>query len=251
MRTGKAESTNHRQIGRETVVQREGLEDLTLVVVKARLASQGLQREGKKEEGCMASVRRRTATRRSRTARVGAETAGAVLLKRAYEQPEAADGYRVLVDRLWPRGVRKDALAIDAWMKEIGPSDELRRSFGHDAARWEEFAARYREELRRQPASGLVDELVAQAKRGTLTLVYGAKDELHNQAVVLRERIEQRLHRARPRAPAAHVAAEAAPRARDRALAAPHPTSSRGRALGATKARASPARRTGPRVRSH
>ncbi|WP_437991090.1 DUF488 domain-containing protein [Sorangium sp. So ce145] len=174
-----------------------------------------------------------------------------MLLKRAYEQPEAADGYRVLVDRLWPRGVRKDALAIDAWMKEIGPSDELRRSFGHDPARWEEFAARYREELRRQPASGLVDELVAQAKRGTLTLVYGAKDELHNQAVVLRERIEQRLRRARPRAPAARVPAEAAPRARDRALAASHPTSSRGRALGATKARVSPARRTGPRVRSH
>lgn len=199
----------------------------------------------------MANVRRRTATGRARTARVGAETADAVLLKRAYEQPEAADGYRVLVDRLWPRGVRKDTLAIDAWMKEVGPSDELRRSFGHDAARWEEFAARYREELRRQPASGLVDELVAQAKRGTLTLVYGAKDELHNQAVVLRERIEQRLRRARIRAPAAHVPAEAAPRARDRALAAQHPTSSRRRALGATKARTSPVRRTGPRVRSH
>jgi uncharacterized protein YeaO (DUF488 family) len=136
----------------------------------------------------------------------------------------------VLVDRLWPRGLRKDALAIDAWMKEIAPSDELRRSFGHDVARWEEFVARYREELRRQPASGLVDELVALAKRGTLTLVYGAKDELHNQAVVLRELIEQSVRKARAHAPAAHVAAEAAPQTRGRALAAPRPTSSRGRA---------------------
>jgi uncharacterized protein YeaO (DUF488 family) len=122
--------------------------------------------------------------------------AGAVGIKRAYEAPEAADGYRVLVDRLWPRGVRKDALAVDAWLKEIGPSDELRRWFGHDPARWEEFAARYRDELRREPAAGLVADVVARAKRGPVTLVYGAKDELHNQAVVLRDVIDQKLRRA-------------------------------------------------------
>nr|WP_240807454.1 DUF488 family protein [Polyangium spumosum] len=122
-------------------------------------------------------------------------------MKRAYEAPEAADGHRVLVDRLWPRGVRKDALTIDAWMKEIGPSDELRRWFGHDDARWEEFAARYREELRRGPAAEHLNELVALAKRGTVTLVFGAKDERHNQAVVLRDVIERRLRRAQKSAP--------------------------------------------------
>jgi uncharacterized protein YeaO (DUF488 family) len=124
---------------------------------------------------------------------------GTVRIKRAYEEPEAADGYRVLVDRLWPRGVRKDELVIDAWMKEIGPSDELRRWFGHDPARWDEFVASYRDELRLEPAAGFVDDIVEQAKRGPVTLVYGAKDELHNQAVVLRDVIKQRLQQ--PHAP--------------------------------------------------
>ena len=131
------------------------------------------------------------------------EAAPTVRLKRAYEEPERADGYRVLVDRLWPRGVRKGALAVDAWLKEIAPSDELRRWFGHDAARWEEFARRYRDELGRQPAAGLVAELAARSKRDTVTLVYGAKDEVHNQAVVLREVLERRLRGRRARAPAA------------------------------------------------
>lgn len=129
----------------------------------------------------------------TRQARGGGDTICAVRLKRAYEEPEAADGYRVLVDRLWPRGVRKDALVIDAWMKEIAPSAELRRWFGHDEARWEEFAVRYRAELRQQPAARLVDELVERAKRGTVTLVFGAKDEHHNQAVVLHGVIARRL----------------------------------------------------------
>jgi uncharacterized protein YeaO (DUF488 family) len=141
----------------------------------------------------MASVRQPRRGGRARNTRAGGETGGAVRIKRAYEEPSADDGYRVLVDRLWPRGVRKDALAIDVWMKELGPSDELRRWFGHDPARWEEFAARYRDELRREPAANLVAALVAQAQRGPLTLVYGAKDELHNQAVVLRDMVEQGL----------------------------------------------------------
>jgi uncharacterized protein YeaO (DUF488 family) len=192
----------------------------------------------KKERGLMTSVTRRTTNSSARTARLGAKTAEPVRLKRAYEPPEATDGYRVLVDRLWPRGVRKDALAIDAWMKEIGPSDELRRWFGHDAARWGEFAASYRGELRRQPAAGLVDELVVLANRGTLTLVYGAKDELHNQAVVVRELIEQKRRKAHAHSPAAATTAETSPLAQGRALAEPRPTSSRKRAMGATKARA-------------
>jgi len=121
-----------------------------------------------------------------------------VQVKRAYEEPAAGDGYRVLVDRLWPRGVRKEALAIDAWMKEIAPSDELRRWFGHDPERWEEFAARYGEELRRPPAAALVDEISARAGRGPVTLVYGAKDEQHNQAIVLRDVIAKRARAAAP-----------------------------------------------------
>ena len=82
----------------------------------------------------MVDTRQRRVRGTARAAHIGGKPAGAVRLKRAYEAPEAADGYRVLVDRLWPRGVRKDALTIDAWMKEIGPSDELRRWFGHDAS---------------------------------------------------------------------------------------------------------------------
>lgn len=202
----------------------------------------------------MANVKRRTTKGRVRTARLGAKTAEPVRVKRAYEQPEATDGYRVLVDRLWPRGVLKDALAIDVWMKEIGPSNELRRWFGHDAARWDEFATGYRGELRRQPAAGLVDELVALANRGALTLVYGAKDELHNQAVVLRELIERRRRRTRAHSPAAKTAAEAAPLAQGRPLAEPRPNSSRRRPMGATKARAGGGaprtRRTGSQLRS-
>ena len=187
----------------------------------------------------MADTRQRTARGAARAAYAGGNAAEAVRAKRAYEAPEAADGHRVLVDRLWPRGVRKDALAIDAWMKELGPSDELRRWFGHDVARWEDFAARYRDELRQQPAAGLVDELVAQAKHGTLTLVYGAKDELHNQAIVLRGMITGRLSRVRARAPAARPSAVAAPRGRRRGLA--------------SRQRAAPggtARRAGSRMRS-
>jgi uncharacterized protein YeaO (DUF488 family) len=149
------------------------------------------------EERAMATIRvsQRRTTGETRAAH-GDGSEGAVRLKRAYEEPRADDGFRVLVDRLWPRGVSREALAIDAWMKEIGPSDELRRWFGHDAARWKEFAARYRAELRLPEAARLVDELVAQAKRAPITLVYGAKDELHNQAVVLRDVIERRLRRA-------------------------------------------------------
>jgi uncharacterized protein YeaO (DUF488 family) len=108
-----------------------------------------------------------------------------VKLKRAYERPAQDDGVRVLVDRLWPRGVRKADAAIDQWMKEIAPSTALRQWFGHGPARWKEFRRRYVEELR-EHAEELAG-LRALARKGTITLVYGAHDEMHNDAVVLRE----------------------------------------------------------------
>jgi uncharacterized protein YeaO (DUF488 family) len=108
-----------------------------------------------------------------------------VRLKRAYAPPAAGDGVRVLVDRLWPRGLRKADAAIDRWAKELAPSTELRRWFGHDPGRWDEFCRRYRSEL--SAHTDLLDELRAMARKGPLTLVYAARDEQHNDAVVLRD----------------------------------------------------------------
>jgi uncharacterized protein YeaO (DUF488 family) len=109
----------------------------------------------------------------------------AVQIKRAYDPPAPGDGGRVLVDRVWPRGVTKDAIKIDAWLRDLGPSSEIRKWFGHDPARWEEFRRRYLREL--QGKKPLLRELVRHARRGKLTLVYGARDTLHNQAVVIKE----------------------------------------------------------------
>ena len=119
-----------------------------------------------------------------------------VRIKRAYEPASRGDGYRVLVDRLWPRGIAKDALRLDLWAKDVAPSTALRRWFGHDPARFREFARRYHAELRAEPARAALAELAARAARGTVTLVYGARDEEHNGAVVLRDAIEdeQRAH---------------------------------------------------------
>lgn len=116
-----------------------------------------------------------------------------VRIKRAYERPARSDGYRVLVDRLWPRGVAKDALRLDLWAKELAPSTALRRWFGHDPARFGEFARRYQAELSAGPAGALLADLVGRAARGTVTLVYGARDQEHNGAVVLRDAIEDGL----------------------------------------------------------
>ena len=116
-----------------------------------------------------------------------------ILLKRAYDPADGRDGYRVLVERLWPRGVRKTDLQLDAWLKDVAPSPELRRWFGHDPARWNEFAARYRRELREDPAAEALAELVRRASVRTVTLVYGARDETHNSAVVLRGEVERAL----------------------------------------------------------
>jgi uncharacterized protein YeaO (DUF488 family) len=128
-----------------------------------------------------------------------------VQIKRAYEEPVGSDGYRVLVDRLWPRGVTKESAKLDAWAKDIAPSPELRRWFGHDPERFREFARRYASELRAGPAPPLVADLVRRAKLGTVTLVYAARDEEHNGAAVLRELIARRgLRRPPPaRAPPA------------------------------------------------
>lgn len=108
-----------------------------------------------------------------------------VRIKRAYEAPSADDGTRVLVDRLWPRGVRKADAAIDHWAKELAPSTELRKWFGHDPARWAEFRRRYAAELREQGEA--LERLRALAEKGPVTLVYAAHDEEHNDAVVLRD----------------------------------------------------------------
>ncbi len=106
-------------------------------------------------------------------------------IKRAYEPAAPEDGERFLVDRLWPRGVRKEALVLAGWLKEVAPSDALRCWFGHDPERWEEFRRRYRDELKVQQAA--MRPLRDALKCGPVTLVYSAHDEAHNQAVVLRE----------------------------------------------------------------
>lgn len=108
-----------------------------------------------------------------------------VRLKRAYEPPSSDDGIRVLVDRLWPRGVRKADIAIDRWLREVAPSTELRRWFGHDPRRWSEFRRRYEAELSRNREA--LKELRECTRKGRVTLVYGARDQAHNEAVVLRD----------------------------------------------------------------
>lgn len=106
-----------------------------------------------------------------------------VRIKRIYEQASKDDGFRVLVDRLWPRGVSKEKAALDGWLKEVGPSDELRKWFGHDPARYEEFKKRYEKELRDNEAFVQLKDTVK--KHDKVTLLYGAHDPEHNQARVL------------------------------------------------------------------
>lgn len=110
-----------------------------------------------------------------------------VSIRRAYDEPSESDGYRVLVDRVWPRGQRKDALALDEWAKELAPSTALRKWFAHDPMRWEAFRERYRDELGTPEARERLHALVEAAGKRPITLVYSARDEQHNQAVVLRE----------------------------------------------------------------
>jgi len=109
-------------------------------------------------------------------------------LKRAYLEPDAADGKRVLVDRIWPRGLTKEKAAIDLWIKEIAPSTELRKWFAHDREKWPEFRKRYKAELAKNP--DLVNELRKMARAENITLIFAAKDEDDNNAVVLKEYLE-------------------------------------------------------------
>jgi uncharacterized protein YeaO (DUF488 family) len=109
-----------------------------------------------------------------------------IKIKRVYEKPGTLDGWRVLVDRLWPRGMKKEVARIDLWMKDVAPSDALRKSFCHDVNKWPGFQKKYQAELKKKKE--LLKELQKMEKdHGTLTLLFGAKDEEHNQAVVLAE----------------------------------------------------------------
>jgi uncharacterized protein YeaO (DUF488 family) len=111
-------------------------------------------------------------------------------VKRIYEEPEEEDGYRILVDRLWPRGVSKERANLDGWIKEIAPSNELRKWYGHELDKWPEFKTRYLNEL--QEKKDLLKQLKIMAKfHKKVTLLYSAKDEDHNNAVVLGELLNQ------------------------------------------------------------
>jgi len=114
-----------------------------------------------------------------------------IWLKRAYAPAVPEQGGRFLVDRIWPRGRRKADFQLTAWLKEVGPSTDLRTWFGHDPARWPEFQCRYRQELELRPE--VLIPLLEAARQGDVTLVYGARDEQHNQAVVLRQILEEQL----------------------------------------------------------
>jgi uncharacterized protein YeaO (DUF488 family) len=114
-------------------------------------------------------------------------------MKRVYEPTSASDGRRILVDRLWPRGLTKRAADVDEWLKEVAPSTELRKWFGHDPARWPEFKRRYRRELRAHREA--VDRIARLAARRRVTLVFGAKDDAHNDAVVLIDVLRRKMKR--------------------------------------------------------
>jgi uncharacterized protein YeaO (DUF488 family) len=114
-----------------------------------------------------------------------------IMIKRAYDPIGDDDGTRVLVDRVWPRGVTKEAAALTLWLKDIAPSTQLRKWFGHDPARWREFGRRHRAELDRNPAA--VEQLRALSDTGRVTLIYAAHDLAHNNAVVLKDYIDERL----------------------------------------------------------
>jgi uncharacterized protein YeaO (DUF488 family) len=114
-----------------------------------------------------------------------------IRLKRAYEPPAKADGTRLLVERLWPRGIKKEALKLDAWLRDVAPSHGLRQWFGHRPERWVEFQRRYRAELDARPV--VWQPILDTARRGTVTLVFSARDEAHNNAAALAEYLKAKL----------------------------------------------------------
>ena len=115
-----------------------------------------------------------------------------IRIERAYDQPDGTGGERFLVDRLWPRGVKREGLELTGWLKEVAPSDELRRWFGHDPDKWEGFRDRYFAELDTRPEAW--QPLLESARKGTLTLLFGAKDLQHNNAAALRAYLESKLN---------------------------------------------------------
>ncbi len=114
-----------------------------------------------------------------------------ILLKRVYEPPDPSDGERILVERLWPRGVSKESAHLDEWLKNVAPSPELRRWFGHDPERWDEFRRRYEAELQAPEKQTLLTELAEKARHGPVTFVFAARDVEHNAAVVLKDMVER------------------------------------------------------------
>jgi uncharacterized protein YeaO (DUF488 family) len=114
-----------------------------------------------------------------------------ILVKRVYEDPAPGDGQRVLVDRLWPRGVSKERAALDDWLKEVAPSDDLRKWYHQHSGEWEEFVRRYNDEL--DTRADAVEQLLRRARQGTLTLVYSSKETERNNAVALRDYLERNL----------------------------------------------------------
>lgn len=111
-----------------------------------------------------------------------------VKVKRIYDPPSPEDGKRILIDRLWPRGIKKEEARMDEWLKDIAPSSELRKWFSHDPEKWEGFRERYRKELKDK--SDLIGKIRGESKKGTVTLLFSAKDKEHNNAVVLKEVID-------------------------------------------------------------
>ena len=122
-----------------------------------------------------------------------------ITIKRVYDRPEPSDGTRFLVERLWPRGVKKDTLRLDGWLKEVAPSDALRRWFGHDPAKWQEFQRRYGAELESKPEAW--QPILKAARRGDVTLLYSAQDKEHNNAVALKASMEKSPHAVTGRRP--------------------------------------------------
>ncbi len=115
-----------------------------------------------------------------------------IFIKRIYAAPDKKDGKRILVDRLWPRGISGEKAKIDYWLKEIAPSSALRKSFSHEIGKWEEFRSEYLKELKKLPA-GIIEKILAFAERDDITLLFAARDEEHNNAVVLKEFLEKHI----------------------------------------------------------
>ena len=112
-----------------------------------------------------------------------------IKLKRVYQEPAESDGFRILVDRLWPRGLTKQKAKVDLWLKDIAPSTELRKWFAHDPKKWREFSSRYSKELEQK--KDLLDLIREKGRKGIVTLIYGAKDEEHNEAQILKEKADK------------------------------------------------------------